>query len=125
MAPTIDLGAFSGNQELEQGVLQSLVLDNHQPEELANKAEAYGSLDDKAALGVQVAINPDDGNIQGSTFRFMGRNNALIMKTSAIASDFWECSKSYKLSIKIGVKLSSDYQINHCSSHPCRLNEYM
>ena len=103
MAPTIDLGAFSGNQELENGVLQSLVLDNHQPEELANRAEAYGSLNDKAALGVQVAINPDDGNIQGSTFRFMGRNNALIMKTSANASDFWECSKSYKLSIKIGV----------------------
>ena len=83
-----------------------MVLDNHQPEELANKAEAYGSLNDKAALGVQVAINPDDGNIQGSTFRFMGRNNALIMKTSAIASDFWECSKSYKLSIKIGVKIN-------------------
>ena len=46
--PVIDLGAFAGNRDLEEGVLRSLVSDNHLPEQLAERADAYGALHDKA-----------------------------------------------------------------------------
>lgn len=102
--PVIDLGAFAGNRDLEEGVLRSLVSDNHLPEQLAERADAYGALHDKAALGVQVAVDPADGSIKGSTFRFMGRNNAMIITTSASAISFWEeCNKAYKLTVTVGV----------------------
>ena len=54
----IDLSEFAGNNELQRDVLTGLVLDNHQPVNLVEKAEVYGVLGDEAALGVQVAIDP-------------------------------------------------------------------
>lgn len=100
----IDLSEFAGNNELQREILTGLVLDNHQPVNLVERAEVYGVLGDEAALGVQVAIDPADGRIQGSCFRFLGRNNAEIFKTSVTAKELWkDCSKGYKLNITIGV----------------------
>ncbi len=102
--PLIDLRAFSGDRELEEGVLRSLVLDNHTPETLADRAEVYGALQGKAAMGVQVAVDPTSGKVLGSCFRFLGRDNAEIIKVSSPASKLWPaCNKSYKLTISVGV----------------------
>ena len=103
-AQVINLNAFAGNRELEEGVVRALVGDNHLPENLVEKAEVYGALHNKAALGVQVSVDPSNGKILGSCFRFLGRGNAEIITVSSPANKLWpDVNKNYKLTITVGV----------------------